>query len=402
MNSPDELQVPIDPIEPIEDSHFASVKDPNWPEYLLQQLQQFYVKEVNCDLTLKCSDKSILAHRIILQACTGYFEELIGKEDNVIKLPDHVSYYSLKLILQFIYTGQIASLSESDFAEVLESAKKLRIVNLVKLLEEQKPKDLFDEIIKSSSSVDLKKHTNNSNSKEDESSEPPKKKINLEEMKALAQAQKVRSSLTDNHDQDSFWSDGDDTPNDEELAGKDEEHTRQKSTVDSPKVPASKPIIRKPEPTRFSFHKREMSSPSKSEAPVPTKKAEESKGSSEEQPQMIKHFTSSDVFYKFKEAASSNTKSISESNVAHTTKLITDLIKKNPQLIQGDKPVKLKVLDKAKDGSTTRVINVTVKITEVDGKKSIQIILGLNRFYGIQYLFRKRIMTGKCIFQIYF
>jgi kelch-like protein 18 len=92
-----------------------------------------------CDLTLKCQDKTLNAHKIVLASQSPYFyEKLFTTEEPItqIELPSNVTSSTAELVLDFIYTGSI----------VIDSFNYRGILILQNLLEVS---DLSDMLYKS-------------------------------------------------------------------------------------------------------------------------------------------------------------------------------------------------------------------------------------------------------------
>lgn len=83
------------------------------------------------DVTLSCEDGNIQAHKMILAANSSYFKAIFAKlsrqqQQYPIIVVKDMLFSDLKLILEFIYRGQI-SVPDAQLASLLKSADGLKI-----------------------------------------------------------------------------------------------------------------------------------------------------------------------------------------------------------------------------------------------------------------------------------
>ncbi|GLH14797.1 Uncharacterized protein GBIM_19109 [Gryllus bimaculatus] len=86
------------------------------------------------DVTLCAEGQCIHAHRIVLSACSTYFQNILSNSMEVhpyIILSD-MSYEDIKCIIEFVYRGEI-SLTADRFTSVLKTAEDLRISGLMEV-----------------------------------------------------------------------------------------------------------------------------------------------------------------------------------------------------------------------------------------------------------------------------
>ena len=89
------------------------------------------LREDFLDVTLVCDDEQISAHKVILSASSEFFRGILRRnprESPIIYLKG-TKMSHLKLILNFIYTGQV-EVAEEDLAEILEAAVDLKVKGL--------------------------------------------------------------------------------------------------------------------------------------------------------------------------------------------------------------------------------------------------------------------------------
>ena len=106
----------------------------NYKSNLIQVFAQLLDKESFVDVTLTCETKSIQAHRMVLSACSPYFQTVLKESDcshPVIILPG-VQGYELRAIVDFIYKGEI-NISQEHLPDLLRLAEELKIRGLTEV-----------------------------------------------------------------------------------------------------------------------------------------------------------------------------------------------------------------------------------------------------------------------------
>ncbi|GLH11873.1 SFRICE_007013 [Gryllus bimaculatus] len=105
-----------------------------YDEYLggiVENFKKLLDNNVLLDCTISVEGQFLKAHKIVLSACSPYFESLfcqVGEQYPTIILPE-ISYNILKAIIQFIYSGKV-SIPRKDLADVLKCAEMLQIMGL--------------------------------------------------------------------------------------------------------------------------------------------------------------------------------------------------------------------------------------------------------------------------------
>ncbi|KAH8369399.1 hypothetical protein KR009_009660 [Drosophila setifemur] len=115
-----------------------SVKVDNWGVFFLQKLQNFFNKTDYCDLTLQFRDNSQLkVHRLVLSACTDYFnvlEQTCDIVDDALIMPNEFQADVVVPIVNFMYTGTL-EFELKMYGKLLRTAKEMNMTVLLKLLE---------------------------------------------------------------------------------------------------------------------------------------------------------------------------------------------------------------------------------------------------------------------------
>lgn len=118
-----------------------SVKVDNWGVFFLQKLQNFFNKTDYCDLTLQFNDNCQLkVHRLVLSACTDYFnvlEQHLGSVDDLLIMPHDLQADVVVPIVNFMYTGTL-EFEVNMYSRLLKTARDMNMTVLLKLLEAHK------------------------------------------------------------------------------------------------------------------------------------------------------------------------------------------------------------------------------------------------------------------------
>lgn len=70
---------------------------------------QLLEKESFCDVTLACDGQIIKAHKIVLSACSTYFEQILSQfeEKDPIVIMKDMKYVDVRCLVEFMYKGEI-------------------------------------------------------------------------------------------------------------------------------------------------------------------------------------------------------------------------------------------------------------------------------------------------------
>ena len=94
-----------------------------------------------CDVTLVTDDhqKQITAHKIVLSACSEYFDNILSTNNHSHPLLclDGITYENLKMVVDYVYYGEV-QVKEERLAEFFKVAKKFRLHGLLNLIEDTK------------------------------------------------------------------------------------------------------------------------------------------------------------------------------------------------------------------------------------------------------------------------
>ncbi|XP_046646919.1 protein tramtrack, beta isoform-like isoform X2 [Daphnia pulicaria] len=104
---------------------------------LLGAFDHLLQTEALTDVTLSCGGASIKCHRIILAACSGYFQSLFVNDNLYLGSPQQhpivvfkdIQLAELKAILEFIYRGEV-SVAQEQVGALLKAAESLKVKGL--------------------------------------------------------------------------------------------------------------------------------------------------------------------------------------------------------------------------------------------------------------------------------
>ncbi|KAM7249328.1 hypothetical protein ACFE04_008911 [Oxalis oulophora] len=97
------------------------------------QRSQCFTDVTLCTLEGKC----LMAHRFVLSACSSYFDKLLQQAYSLshlsplfIVLPPEVSYQTLSVLLQYMYSGE-ATVANSQLNNVLKAGEILKVTGIL-------------------------------------------------------------------------------------------------------------------------------------------------------------------------------------------------------------------------------------------------------------------------------
>ncbi|KAI4487885.1 hypothetical protein M0802_011704 [Mischocyttarus mexicanus] len=101
----------------------------NYQSNMTSVFHQLLQNEAFVDVTLACNEASLKAHKVVLSACSSYFQKLLlsnpCKHPTII-MPQDVCFSDLKFIIEFVYRGEIdVSQAELQVGGNEKSSKKI-------------------------------------------------------------------------------------------------------------------------------------------------------------------------------------------------------------------------------------------------------------------------------------
>nr|CAH7720343.1 unnamed protein product [Callosobruchus chinensis] len=82
----------------------------NYQRNMTSVFHELLQTEAFVDVTLACNDLSLKAHKVVLSACSSYFQKLLMEnpcKHPTIIMPQDVCFGDLKFIIDFVYKGEI-------------------------------------------------------------------------------------------------------------------------------------------------------------------------------------------------------------------------------------------------------------------------------------------------------
>merc|ERR1712015_22768 len=104
----------------------------NHQNNLLTVLDHLFQTEAFCDVTLACDNTSIKCHKMILSACSSYFQTLFMEntcEHPIVFLKD-IKISEVRAILDYMYKGEV-NVAQEELPGLLKVAELLRVKGLV-------------------------------------------------------------------------------------------------------------------------------------------------------------------------------------------------------------------------------------------------------------------------------
>lgn len=106
-----------------------------WNNHLqnLQTLfENLYIEQSLIDVTISCSDGLLYAHKLLMSACSPYFEQIL--KDNPCEHPvmilKGINRREMSLLLEYMYKGAV-DVAEEDLDNMLDTATELQIKGLI-------------------------------------------------------------------------------------------------------------------------------------------------------------------------------------------------------------------------------------------------------------------------------
>lgn len=99
---------------------------------LLIVFEHLFQAEAFTDVTLACEGYSIKCHKIVLAACSTYFQNLFLENEcrHPIVILKDIKYSEIRAILEYMYRGEV-NVAQDELAGLLKAAETLRVKGLV-------------------------------------------------------------------------------------------------------------------------------------------------------------------------------------------------------------------------------------------------------------------------------
>lgn len=110
----------------------------NYQSNMSEVFQNMLLNENLCDVTLACEGASVKAHKMVLAACSPFFQSLFMSnpcKHPIVILKD-VRFIDLKALIDFMYRGEV-NVSEDQLSAFLKTAETLKVKGLVEVTDKQ-------------------------------------------------------------------------------------------------------------------------------------------------------------------------------------------------------------------------------------------------------------------------
>lgn len=106
----------------------------NYQSNLTQVFDQLLQSESFVDVTLSCEGNSVKAHRMVLSACSPYFQGLLSDApcSHPVIILQGVKWPELKAVVEFMYKGEI-NICQEQLGSLLRVAESLKIRGLAEV-----------------------------------------------------------------------------------------------------------------------------------------------------------------------------------------------------------------------------------------------------------------------------
>ncbi|CAG0907027.1 unnamed protein product, partial [Cyprideis torosa] len=96
-----------------------------------QLLGEFLNKQTLCDVTLSAEGQTISCHRVILAACSPYFQGIFNQvnDKSLVVMVKDAKFIDLKSLVDFMYYGKV-SVEHDRFDSFLQTAESLKVKGL--------------------------------------------------------------------------------------------------------------------------------------------------------------------------------------------------------------------------------------------------------------------------------
>lgn len=95
---------------------------------------QLLERQAYCDVTLACEGKTLRAHKVVLSACSTYFDTILSQyeEKDPIVIMRDVKFSDIKVLVEFMYKGEI-NIDHTRLSSLLKTAEDLHIKGLAEV-----------------------------------------------------------------------------------------------------------------------------------------------------------------------------------------------------------------------------------------------------------------------------
>ncbi|CAL8135098.1 unnamed protein product [Orchesella dallaii] len=117
----------------MEDENQFNVRWNDHTTVLLQSITKKLEQNEFTDVVLACEGQSLQCHRLILSACSPYFEKMLAETNipNMVIFLKDTKFWELEALVNFMYRGEI-TVTQEKLAELCRAAEQLKVRGLAK------------------------------------------------------------------------------------------------------------------------------------------------------------------------------------------------------------------------------------------------------------------------------
>ncbi|XP_026480784.1 protein bric-a-brac 1 [Ctenocephalides felis] len=134
---------PVQSEDHLDQQHYC-LRWNNYQSNMTTVFHQLLRNEAFVDVTLACNDLSLKAHKVVLSACSAYFQKLLLENPcshPTIIMPSDICFSDLQFIIEFVYRGEI-DVSQDELQSLLRTADQLKIKGLCEVESNPGPDDI--------------------------------------------------------------------------------------------------------------------------------------------------------------------------------------------------------------------------------------------------------------------
>ncbi|ODN03899.1 Protein bric-a-brac 1, partial [Orchesella cincta] len=113
-------------------SHGYCLKWKYHPNNLLHMFNQLLLNESFTDVLVACEGKAIKCHKMVLSACSKYFEQVFceyPQQNSTLVILKDMKFADVQAIIEFMYQGEI-NVAHDQLASLLKAAESLQVKGL--------------------------------------------------------------------------------------------------------------------------------------------------------------------------------------------------------------------------------------------------------------------------------
>ncbi|GLG92910.1 Protein jim lovell [Gryllus bimaculatus] len=129
--APKPTSTPVSPLQPLPPPPEVCLRWNSYHSNMQATFPSLLNNEQFVDVTLACEGRSIKCHKMMLSACSAYFEELLSQNpcQHPIVLMKDLKYWEVQALVDFMYRGEV-NVAQDKLPSLLAAAEALQIKGL--------------------------------------------------------------------------------------------------------------------------------------------------------------------------------------------------------------------------------------------------------------------------------